>query len=77
MRRSNHKIVHYDEKEDILGVYVKRGAEEEYVELAPGISVELDRKGNVIGFEILNASEILRPFLKSAAGAKKAPAYVR
>jgi len=48
-----------------------KGEEEEYVEVAPGVGVELDANGAVIGIEILNASEVLKPiaqtFRKKAA----------
>ena len=70
-------MVHYDKQEDVLGVYLKKGQEEEFVELAPGVAVEFNRKGDVIGFEILNASKILGSFLKSARRTKRAPAYAR
>ena len=37
---------------------------EEFVEIAPGINVELDDRGQVIGIEILNASKCLKPIAK-------------
>ena len=56
--------VHYDKKEDILYFGVHSGAEEEFIEVAPGVSVELDKNGKVMGIEVLNASEILKPVFK-------------
>lgn len=54
---------YYDEEEDIL--YLGRpGIEEEFEEVAPGVSVELDSKGRVIGVEILNASVALRKIVE-------------
>ncbi|MDO8521175.1 MAG: DUF2283 domain-containing protein [bacterium] len=75
MKKRNQKIVQYDREADVLSLYVKQGREEEFIELAPGVSVELDTRGNVIGVEILNASSVLRSFVKSAK--KRAPAYAR
>ena len=45
-------------------MFNKSGIEEEFAEIAPGVSVELDKRGNVIGVEILNASKVLRPVMK-------------
>lgn len=58
-------IVRYDRENDVLYFGIRGGAEEEYVEVAPGINVELDRKRQVIGIEVLNASKVLRPVAKS------------
>lgn len=58
------KIVNYDAKSDVLYLGVKRGAEEEFIEISPGINIELDENGQVIGVEILNASRVLRPIVK-------------
>lgn len=62
--KKNKNIVNYDAREDVLYLGVKSGIEEEFVEVAPGISVELDKQGSVIGVEILNASKVLRPVMK-------------
>ncbi|OHA02675.1 MAG: hypothetical protein A3C92_02520 [Candidatus Sungbacteria bacterium RIFCSPHIGHO2_02_FULL_53_17] len=68
--RRQKKVVHYDQESDIFYIGMK-GEEEEYVEVAPGVGVELDANGAVIGIEILNASEVLKPiaqtFRKKAA----------
>lgn len=61
---SNKSVVNYDAKADVLYIVAKKAKEEEYVEIAPGINVELDDKGEVIGIEILNASKIFRPVVK-------------
>jgi len=55
--------VFYDEKEDILYL-AKEGQEEEVIELAPGINVELDNGGQLIGVELLNASALLKDVIK-------------
>ncbi len=51
--------VFYDEEEDILYLG-KKGQEEAIVELAPGINVELDPHGRLIGLELFNASNFLK-----------------
>ncbi len=58
------KIANYDHQSDVLYLGVKKGEEEEFVEVAPGINVELDPKGQVIGIEILNASKVLKSVIK-------------
>ena len=58
------KMVHYDKESDILYFGVQSGTEEEFVEVAPGVSVELDDKKKVIGIEVLNASKMLRPAMR-------------
>lgn len=66
MNNRNHKqnFIHYDEEADVLAVYIKKGKEEEFVEIAPNIFAELNAEGAIIGIEILNASKVLKPALK-------------
>jgi uncharacterized protein YuzE len=61
---SKKSIVTYDSESDALYIVAKKGVEEEFIEIAPGINVELDDKGQVIGIEILNASKYLKPIAK-------------
>jgi uncharacterized protein YuzE len=61
---NNKPLVNYDSKADILYIVARKGKEEEFVEVAPGINVELDEKGEVIGIEILRASTFLKPIVK-------------
>lgn len=63
MIKQKEQFVHYDQEADVLALYAGKGKEEEFVEVAPNVSVELDKAGSVIGVEILNASKVLRPFL--------------
>lgn len=56
--------VNYDSKSDVIYIVTKKGGEEQFVEVAPGINVELDETGQVIGIEILNASHFLRPIAR-------------
>ena len=57
-------LVNYDSNADVLYIVAKKGKEEEFMEIAPGINVELDEKGEVVGIEILNASSFLKPVAK-------------
>jgi len=57
----NAPYVNYDSQNDVLYIVMGEGMEEEYVEVAPGVNVELDARGEIIGIEILRASEFLRP----------------
>jgi len=61
---NNKPLVNYDSKKDVLYIVTKKGKEEEFVEIAPNINVELDKKGEVIGIEILNASSFLKSIAK-------------
>lgn len=61
--RKTKQKVYYDKKSDILWFLVKSGPEVEYKEIAPGISVELGKKGELLGIEILNASKVITPLL--------------
>jgi len=56
--------VNYDSKTGVLYIVTKKGAEEEFVEVAPGINVEIDDRGEVIGIEILNASNFFKAVAK-------------
>lgn len=62
MKQAKQKI-YYDKKTDVLWLSIKGGPEEEYKEVAPGIGVELNKKGELLGIEILNASKVLGPKL--------------
>lgn len=55
--------VFYDEKEDILYL-AREGQEEEVVEIAPGINMELDASGNLIGVEVFRASRVFKDVIK-------------
>lgn len=55
--------VFYDEKEDILYL-AKEGQEEEIVELSPGVNIELDGSGKLIGIEVFKASGLFKDVIK-------------
>lgn len=57
-------FINYDSDTDVLYIVAKKGMEESTIEISPGINVELDEKGEVIGIEILHASKILKPIVK-------------
>jgi uncharacterized protein YuzE len=55
--------VFYDNEEDILYL-AKEGEEAEVVELSPGVNMELDSNGNLIGVELFKASRMFKDVLK-------------
>jgi uncharacterized protein YuzE len=55
--------VFYDEEEDILYL-AKEGEESEVVEISPGVNMELDSNGKLIGVEIFKASHMFKNVLK-------------
>lgn len=57
-------LVNYDSESDVLYIVIKKGPEETVVEVAPGINVELDEKGEIIGIEIPRASKFFKPIAK-------------
>ncbi len=54
-----HLKVHYDPEVDVLYL-AREGQEEQVVEVYPGLNLELDASGELIGVELLNASEFLK-----------------
>ncbi len=61
---NNSKFNHYDLQSDVFYFGLRPGVEEEFREIAPGVNVELDSQGNIIGVEILNASQVLQPYFQ-------------
>lgn len=51
--------IFYDKKVDALWFRIKRGPQADAEEIAPGMTIEYNDKGEIIGLEILNASTIL------------------
>jgi len=68
--------IYYDKESDSAYIYTKKGTEEEFVELADGINIELDENKDIIGIEILNASSVLIPLLKKIPSKKRSPSPV-
>lgn len=50
----------YFPDEDILHLLIAKGQEAKSMEVSPGVTVELDEDGSVIGVEILDASRFMR-----------------
>lgn len=50
----------YFETEDILYLTIAGGPEAQSVELSPDVTVEMDAQRQILGVEILNASQLLR-----------------
>jgi uncharacterized protein YuzE len=49
--------VTYDPEVDVLRIEFRPGPIEESDEEKPGVILDYDRKGNIVGMEILNASK--------------------
>jgi uncharacterized protein YuzE len=62
--QQNNLIVNYDEQSDALSFVIRGGKEEYFEEIVPGVAVEFDQRGRVLGFEILNASRRLKKTIK-------------
>ena len=60
----------YFEQENVLHLVISEEPEVQSVELSPNITVELNDKGELIGIEILDASEFLRDTIMESVQAK-------
>jgi len=60
----------YFERENILHLAISDEPETQSVELSPNITVELNDKGELIGIEILDASEFLRDTIAESVQAR-------
>ena len=60
----------YFEKEDVLHIIVTNEKEMKSVELSPNITAELNKDGELIGVEILNASEYIRDSILESSNAR-------
>ena len=56
----NKPQLRYFEKEDVIHLSISNEAESGSVEVNPYITAELNEKSEIIGIEILHASEYLR-----------------
>ena len=66
--------VFYDEEEDILYL-AKAGNESQVVEVSPGVNMELDGNGNLIGVEVFKASLMFKNARTSAQPCGKVRFY--
>lgn len=64
-KKLKEPLVRYDSKADAIYILTRKGPEEEVIEMAPGVNLELNEQGGVIGIEILNASRLFRDVTKS------------
>ena len=53
------KKYEYDKESDSLFINIKEGEEEGFEEIFPGINIEYDDRGDIIGVEILKASRFM------------------
>lgn len=60
----------YFERENVLHLVISEEPEAQSVELSPNITVELNNKGELIGIEILDASDFLRDTIVESVQAK-------
>ncbi len=60
------KRIRYSPDSDVLYFLLAEGEEEYFEEPIPGVHVEYDESGRVIGVEVLNASRVLKHFLQRA-----------
>lgn len=73
MKKKKHEpMVNYDPSTDVLYLVTHKGVEAEFTEIIPGVNVELDEEGQVIGVEILGASQVLKNVLEPLYRKKKA-----
>lgn len=63
--RRNKPLVKYDQASDALYLMMREGEEDEFREVFPGVNIEMDAQGEVLGVEILRASRILGNVLDS------------
>ena len=62
--------LHYFEREDVLHLVINDEQEVGSAELSPNVTAELNRKGEIIGIEILEASTFVRDTLLESVQAR-------
>ncbi|MCL0069877.1 DUF2283 domain-containing protein [Dehalococcoidia bacterium] len=67
----------YFKEEDVIHLIVSDEKEMGSIEISPNITAELNEKGELIGIEILNASEFLRDSVLDDAQAKLLNLHVK
>ena len=66
----NKARIRYFEQQDVLHLVITDEPESKSVELSPNITVELNDRNEMIGVEILNASDFLRETVLDSVQAK-------
>lgn len=67
----------YFKEEDVIHLIVSDEKEMGSIEISPNITAELNEKGELIGIEILNASEFVRDSVLDDAQAKLLNLHVK
>ncbi|MBS4028389.1 MAG: DUF2283 domain-containing protein [Ignavibacteriales bacterium] len=70
MDRTVKQSTTYDAQSDSMYIFAKKGFEEEVVELVPGVNIEYNKAGEVIGIEILRVSRFFHDVLQPAKQTK-------
>ena len=66
----NKARIRYFEQQDVLHLVITDEPESRSVEISPNITVELNDRNEMIGVEILNASDFLRDTVLDSVQAK-------
>jgi uncharacterized protein YuzE len=61
--KPKESVTYYPEN-DVLYVLIEAGEEAKSVEIEPGVTAELNKRGKLIGIEILDASKYLRKLIQ-------------
>lgn len=61
------KYIRYSPESDVLYFLFAEGEEEYFEEPIPGVHVEYDEKGSILGIEVLHASRVLQDVLTQMA----------
>jgi len=62
--------ISYFKEEDILHLLISEEAESASIEISPNVTAELNAAGELIGVEILNASQYIRDFILESVQGK-------
>ena len=60
---SSHLKTFYDQDNDILYL-AREGEEEQAIEIHPGVNIELNKDGQVVGIEVVHASSVLKDIIE-------------
>jgi uncharacterized protein YuzE len=66
----NKPKLSYFDREDVLHLVISEDDEANSIEVSPDITAELNEKGELIGIEILNASQFVRDTIMEGVQAK-------
>jgi len=66
----NNTQLSYFKESDVLHILISAEPESDSVEISPNITAELNENGELIGIEILNATNYLRDYILESVQAK-------